>query len=1122
MVLRVGFVETLEQVVEPVISHLTSTVDQFDLFETQHLIVPTAGVRAWLAPQLASRIGSAPGATDGILSNVRIGYVGMLNAILRGGIEDESDPWSIERLTMAVLRVIRDRPSNDPLVKKYGGHLRAARAMADRFDRYANRRPQLIRQWESAFLSGDEVGRDNSMVESQYALWSAVREVVGVPPWPSRSAEICRQLKEGGSVPGLPRRLMVAGLETVSAGNLEILQALGQVIDVDVLFVHPSPYLHDEWASIAKRIPVTPGHAPARSDDAHVLPAGDSMVTTWLRGAFELQSLLESQGVADIPYLVGGDGVVDETLLARLKKSVVSPHAVAPQSLAKDDLSVQIHRAHNLARQVEVLRDALLHAFNDLKDLRPHEVLILCADIEAAAPLLRATFDQPLSLSGGGSVKIPLVVADRSLRDVNSGAELLVNVLSLIGSRFDVPAVLRVASHDLVLGNLGLGEDDVETWLRYIETTRVRWGLDVEQRATAGLDAPQISAHTWKQALDRALLGALLPDAAVPAHELGGVVPLANMDTAEISALTGLSEVMATIARLDVNARGPRPVSFWCREIADVLVDLCGESCTDIDDALAVITGFEDSTRTSMGADVTELDDDVRFEEFADMLVQKLSTTPGHQPLRTGAVTATSFVPLRSVPFRVICVVGLDEGTLTVGEAEGDDIVAAEPLMGDPDPRIDQRRVLLDALTAARDRLIFTCNGRSIKNNSKVPMVTPLAELLDLCGRLGVVVPEDPEKPSAIEHFHPRHSSGHLNFVSSKGPIEGLTWSHDQAALMAARDMGLHHDDQPASDAPTLEPYDEVPLRKLEALLIDPLQYYLRESLRIFTEYEEDDPGSVLPLSMTEFELARAAEALVKASDGGSLDLARDAWRAAVEASDALPVGKFGVDAAQEAFDVAKSVRMAADTVGIPKADPDPIEFKVTFDNGVIVDCAIPNVVGTPDGDLVYVVRYDTRGDKDLVRIALRLLALRASGRSIKSGVVVLSDTTNLGHMMHVVTLDPSLTVEAARDQLRALAEVEPFARVVPCGRFGDASSALADAGTLDDDDVLEKFDDFVESHGFANSSEFTVFGAHPRIEDVYSPSRGDIVGFFRVHGSTCVLEAEGNKAAGVKKWVMK
>lgn len=122
---------------------------------------------------------------------------------------------------------------------------------------------------------------------------------------------------------------------------------------------------------------------------------------------------------------------------------------------------------------------------------------------------------------------------------------MLGNLLALMNSRFSVSRLLEVASSPLVLAHVGLHEDDVDTWKRHITRTRVRWGLDSTQRKAAGLDAVDENAHTWKQAIERALLGAALPDAAL-ARELGGVVPLVDVGTEDIDALSGFTRYRPT------------------------------------------------------------------------------------------------------------------------------------------------------------------------------------------------------------------------------------------------------------------------------------------------------------------------------------------------------------------------------------------------------------------------------------------------------------------------------------------------------------------------------------------------------------------------------------------------
>ena len=343
---------------------------------------------------------------------------------------------------------------------------------------------------------------------------------------------------------------MVAGMGTLSVSAIEIISALSKVIDVEVICVNPSPHLCNEWANQNSQVDVSLSNAPARNDDFHVLPETDVLVTTWLRDAYELQMLLASQGV-QYEQCVTEVPTTDSTkLLHRMHAAIQFPNKLKKQQLDAGDMSVQIHRAHTLGRQAEILRDALLHSFSTIDNLQPHEIIVLCADVEAAAPLLRATFEEPLILGTGERVKIPFVVADRTLRETSTGAELAAGILSLIGSRFDVDSVVSIATHELVLKNAYMGSGDVSAWLRHIHNTRVRWGLDVQHRKLNGLDAPDITAHTWKQLVDRTLLGALLPDAEETMFEMGDIVPVPRIDTTEIEALTGFAEVLSVLASL--------------------------------------------------------------------------------------------------------------------------------------------------------------------------------------------------------------------------------------------------------------------------------------------------------------------------------------------------------------------------------------------------------------------------------------------------------------------------------------------------------------------------------------------------------------------------------------------
>ena len=459
-------------------------------------------------------------------------------------------------------------------------------------------------------------------------------------------------------------------------------------------------------------------------------------------------------------------------------------------------------------------------------------------------------------------------------------------------------------------------------------------------------------------------------------------------------------------------------------------------------------------------------------------------------------------------------------------ESEGDDLIAMEQLMGDADTRTSNRRVLLDAVVAASDQLIITCNGSSVKNNTRVPFITPLAELVDLCGRLGVVVPVEPEMPCEIEYIHSRHSSGNANFVSIDGPVSGQIWSHDASALRAALSRDVVVAPQEKTYVPSEKPA-EIELGILEQLIIDPLQYYLRESLHIFTEYEEDDAKAVLPLDSNQFELANLVEALVSASPNGDIAKGQEAWMPSAEASDTLPVAPFATEQIDRAIAIATAVRSEASLRGVPHADPDPIEFLLTLSDGTDVVCGIPNVVESATDGFVYAIRYHSKITKELTRQAVRLLALCAAGKAVQKAFVVHFDDSNASLVLvNEIELSPEISAQEALSRLNELATAAHFARDIPCAMFGKTGAAISEVGISNDDSVIDSvidaFEDFVEGFSYDRSAEFVVYGASPVFDHVFSDNVKRKIEALTAIVQGCNLEKDGRKSNRYQHWVVK
>jgi exodeoxyribonuclease V gamma subunit len=1101
--LRVSYVENLSQIVQPVVSYLNSSPPHRDIFAQDTIVVPNAGVRAWLLQHIATKVGATPGEVDGIYANINVGYVGMIRQ-LAGHSRELADPWDIDSLTFAVLDCLAQFPEASVLALRYGGMLRAARAIADTFDVYHARRPQMIDAWEKGLaVLAPELGNKISEGEWeivqpsldaqdlwQFNLWTKVRAHIGVPSPPVHINQLVSGLMNGSIAPDA-ERLLIVGLQALDGRTIPLVEALSKSIPVDVVLVHPSPALAQRWQPEALAMKGALGATPIRPKDAVVEQGVHPLLSTWLQGSREAQIVLGTYGIQ--PVFVGASEIAPvRTRLQHLQHCVLHEPHVPAQLVTENDFSLQIHRTHELTRQVEVLHDALLHAFDELEDLEPHEIVILCADIATSAPILQSIFDREVEVvdknGTSRSITIPLVVADRGLREVSEGARLLSDVLELLSSRASRTSVMKVLAVDSVLSNVNLTRDTLDFWNQLLDRTGMRWGLDSSHRARQGLEAEAGETYTWLSTVQQSLLGVLLPNARAEA-ELGGVIPLDDLDTADVDAVAALSYLLSSLMDCEVQTRRQRNVADWCSLIEELLVGLCGINSDVLVEPLEVLRSLRSSSQL-MGSHSTTV---VPFDEFASIVVERVEAAPGRQPLRTGAVTATSFVPLRSVPYRVVCILGYDDAVVNVKETEGDDLTGRQRFIGTTDSRIDTRRVFLDAMLAASDRFIVTCVGKSIKNNAPVPFVTPLAEFVDMCLDADASTDEPKEKMQRFIFDHPRHAMSSNSFVLDK-VVPGLVWGHSGASFLAGSIVGTPHASQISAVTPfNVEQPEEVSIDDLIKVLDYPEDFFMNTvGVRKWVDKVQPDTA-ILPIDIElrrkrELwnELRELSETATLAPGQSSQKFTRDdapAWQAAKKARGAVPVGIFGDDALDAAQSLLTEAVAVTSLWGFPSMVETNREVSLQLPNGVVEG----TVSFFETKDLVGFVSLH-KVEQLRSRAAVLLLVLAAQGISKHSAIVFGYDDTTAEIKVNNVFFEQELTQEEALRRLALLIEAVHIARTVPTVSFDGVVKAVLQTSDSGEDEKSPEFlfERFVTSDNYGKSLERRLFGEEPQYSMVF------------------------------------
>ena len=735
-----------------------------DPFAPDVVAVPTRGIERWLTQRLSTRLGTTGDRQDGVCANVDFPFPGrLIQAALAAatGIDPDNDPWLAERSVWPLLAVV-DECLDEPWLATLARHLEgsrgdpedpmrrfgAVRHIADLFDRYGVHRPDMVRAWAAG-----AVGAADGSDAWQPELWRRLRARIGAPSPAERLAPACERIRgEPALLEKLPARLSLFGLTRIPRSYLDVLSAIADQRDLHLFVLHPSPAL---WETVAAELQSGSPITNRREDRTAAAPV-NRLLASWGRDVRELQLVLASAGEgADHQHAL--PDVEPGTLLARIQADIRHDRQPPGASLTREpdarplldpgDRTVQIHACHGRARQVEVLRDVVLHLLEDDPTLEPRDVIVMCPDIETFAPLIQATFgsgrhadeDDDEDEPENNSKRLPdlrVRLADRSLRQTNPVLGVVSQLLALADQRATASQLLDLAGRDPVRRRFGFDDDDLSRMQEWVAESGVRWGFDAPHREPFKLGSLQ--ANTWRRGLDRMLVGVAMTEQ--DRRLVQGVLPLDDVDSGAIDLAGRFAEFVDRVKAAADSLTEPKPIGRWVDAIAEAADALTATSERDswqrrelqrlLGDVDTESGGGSETGGSESGGPELELAD-VRV-----LLADRLRGRPTRANFRTGHLTVCTLVPMRSVPHRVVCVLGLDDGEFPRRtRRDGDDLLLADPHVGDRDPRTEDRQMLLDALMAATERLIITYTGADERTNLRRPPAVPVGELLDVVER---------------------------------------------------------------------------------------------------------------------------------------------------------------------------------------------------------------------------------------------------------------------------------------------------------------------------------------------------------------------------------------------------
>ncbi|MCV7431920.1 exodeoxyribonuclease V subunit gamma [Mycolicibacterium bacteremicum] len=917
-----------------------------DPFATELVLVPAKGIERWLSQRLANRLG--------VCAGVEFRNPRSLIAELTG--TDTDNPWAADAMVWPLLAVI-DESLDEPWCATLANHLghfaigeerelrqgrryAVTRRLAGLFASYARQRPQLLTDWDG--LPDD--------LAWQRPLWEKLTQQIAAEPPHIRHAKALAQLRDSPS--DLPPRLSLFGHTRIPATEIELLQAVAGHHDLHLWLPHPSDPL---WQKLQQHRGVLP-----RRDDTTHRDVGHPLLATLGRDLRELQRSLPAADTDE--YLCAAE--YPDTMLGWLQSDIAADTLrPAGRRQLPTDRSVQVHACHGPARQIDVLREILLGLLADDRTLEPRDILVMCPDIETYAPLITAGF-------GLGDVvhnahpahRLRVRLADRALVQTNPLLAVAGQLLTLAGGRAGASEVLNLAGAAPVRARFSFTDDDLDAITAWVREANIRWGFDQDHRAPYGLG---FLHNTWRFGMDRILAGVAMSD---DSHAwLGTTLPLDDVSSNRVELAGRFAEFVDRLADAVRAMSGTRPLADWLAGLTDAIDALA----FDEQDwpAAQVRREFADILADTGG------ETSLRLSDIRALLERHLAGRPTRANFRTGTLTVCTMVPMRSVPHRVVCLVGLDDGVFPrQGVVDGDDILARDPHTGERDIRSEDRQLLLDAIGAATETLVITYTGANEYTGQARPPAVPIAELLDTLRATaaelaGDLVTRHPLQPFDIQNVEP----GRL--------IPAQPFTFDRTVLDTAKAMAGRRAAQPdfvTGPLPDPPPAD-VSLADLIAFFKNPVKGFFR-ALDFTLPWDVDGVSDVMPVEIDALQEWTVGDRMLADILRGisPQDAQQAEWRRGT-----LPPGKLGWRRAVDLRDQAALLAAAA----LRYRGVDGRAFDVDIDLGA--GRRLTGTVSSVFGDRLVAVTYSKLGGQHLLASWVPLLALTAAHGSHWSAVCI-------------------------------------------------------------------------------------------------------------------------------------
>ncbi|MEB8432102.1 exodeoxyribonuclease V subunit gamma [Cocleimonas sp. KMM 6892] len=861
-----------------------------NVFATEIVVVQNAGMARWLSMQLAD--------SSGVSANTKFLFPAeFMWHLLRLVSEDipEKNQCTPETMRFHIMRELTQNPQDYPEIAHYIGNLEQQDALAtwelsceisQLMDQYLFYRSHWIRDWEKP-----EWNSDNNW---QSRLWKRCVQDRNLIHWLALQDQF-KQSFELLDKSKLDERITFFSMSALSPGYIDMLGELGAKTDVHLFMINPCEDIY--WGDIQseKSIAKMDPEAQIYMDIQNPLLASmGKQGRDFIDKLLNLPSYEEQQdydfddGIQDDGLQVAGK---QPSLLSILQKDIeqlAEPQALAIDQITNLDNSLSINACHTAMREIEVLYDQILNELDSDPTLAPSDFVVMMPDVEKYAAYIDAVFS-------ASNPSLPFSIADREALNVFQIIEALEKLFTLPDSRFDVESVFELLNYTDISDKFDLDNNQIAACRELAKATNIRWGINAANRKQNQL--PYTEEHTWKYALDRILLGyslgedvdtlvdSLTSEKLFESDRLLSLLAFTDIEGSEALMLANFKQFTDSIFSIQHWHSLELTLSQWIDKTKHLIQSIMVEN-TDQQVLINAISNLKE-----MG-DFTEFDQLLTYNVFNKMLMSCFQSISANEKYLGYGITFCALVPMRSVPFKVVALVGMNDGEFPRQDKHHSfDLMADKPLKGDRSRREEDRYLFLESILAARNKLLISFNGLSVKDNSDIPPSVLVNELLETVSIYTNLEPEALITKHPLQAFSPKYFE-----TNSQNNADLYSYAKEYCSLNKNEALASQVFIQKALEEPD-NGYRDISLADLISFYKNPARYFLKHRFSIQTF--DDDPSLLIrePFELESFKDREIRNLVLENHDGqnDSLAIKESAHQELIaRAKGLLPYGQIG------------------------------------------------------------------------------------------------------------------------------------------------------------------------------------------------------------------------------------